>query len=42
MYDLAHKGFRDQLSPVMAAIEGVDPEIEIREPARKALQELRG
>jgi hypothetical protein len=42
MYDLAHKGFRDQLAPVMAALEGVDPEIEIREPARKALQALGG
>jgi hypothetical protein len=42
MYDLAHKGFRDQLAPVMAALEGVDPEIQIREPARKALQALGG
>jgi hypothetical protein len=42
MYDLAHKGFRDQLGPVIAALEGVDPEIEIREPARRALQALRG
>jgi HEAT repeat protein len=42
MYDLAHKGFRDQLAPVMAALDGVDPEIEVREPARKALHQLRG
>ena len=42
MYDLSHKGFRDQLAPVMDAIEGVDPEIEVREPARKALQAIAG
>jgi HEAT repeat protein len=42
LYDLAHKGFRDQLAPVLAALDGVDPEIEIHEPARKALQELGG
>ncbi len=42
MYDLAHKGFRDQLAPLMAALDGADPEIEIHEPARKALQELGG
>ncbi len=42
LYDLSHKGFRDQLAPVMAALEGVDPGIEIREPARKALQALGG
>jgi hypothetical protein len=42
MYDLAPKGFRDQLAQVIAALEGVDPEIEIRELTRKALQVLGG
>jgi HEAT repeats len=42
MYDLSHRGLKDPLAPVMAALEGVDPEIEVPEPARKALFALRG
>jgi HEAT repeat protein len=42
MYDLSHKGLRDLLAPVMAALEGVDPEIGVPEPTRKVLQALQG
>ena len=42
MYDLSHRGLKDPLAPAMAALEGVDPEIEVLEPARKALFALRG
>jgi hypothetical protein len=42
MNDLSHRGLKGPLAPVMAALEGVDPEIEVPEPARKALLALRG
>jgi len=42
MYDLSHRGLQDPLAPAMAALEGVDPEIAVLEPARKALFALRG
>jgi len=42
MYDLSHRGLKDPLPPVMAALEGVDPKIEIPEPARKARFALGG
>ena len=35
MYDLSHRGLKDPLAPVMAALEGVDPKIEVPEPPGK-------
>ncbi len=42
MNDLSHRGLKDLLAPSIAALEGVNPKIEIPEPARKALFALRG
>jgi HEAT repeat protein len=44
LHDLA-KGdldLKDLVAPVIAGLEGVDPEIEVHEPVLKALQGLRG
>jgi HEAT repeat protein len=42
LHDLARADLQELLTPVVAALDGVDPEIGIRRPATKALRELRG
>jgi HEAT repeat protein len=41
LHDLSKRGQKGLLTPVLAALEGVYPEIGIPEPARKALQGLK-
>lgn len=41
LHDLASKDLKNALSPVLTALEGVDPVTEINGPVRKALQDLR-
>jgi HEAT repeat protein len=42
LHDLAKADLKDLLTPVVAALDGVDPEIGVHWPALKALQGLRG
>jgi HEAT repeat protein len=42
LHDLSKKGLKGLLTPVLAALEGVDPEIEVHGPVLKALQGLMG
>jgi HEAT repeats len=41
LHDLAKADLEDLLTPIVAALEGSDPEIRLREPASHALQALR-
>jgi HEAT repeat protein len=42
LHDMAKGELGDLLTPVVAALDGVDPEIGVRGPASKALEGLRG
>jgi HEAT repeat protein len=41
LHDLSKKGFMDLATPVLAALEGTDPEIEVPGPTRMALRKLK-
>ncbi len=42
LHDLANGDLEDLLTPIVAALDGVSPEIGLRRPTSKALRELRG
>ena len=40
LHDLSKKGFLELAAPVLAALEGIDPEIEVPDPTLAALRKL--
>jgi hypothetical protein len=41
LHDLSKKGYMGLVAPILAALEGIDPEIEVPEPTRAALRKLK-